>query len=110
MIQLAMAASYHMNQSIGLPSASEGAKGNMTKTENKRAMMCIIVSADSPEKLRPCDAWRVYDFAMENGCVALVSELLKERNAPAYRAFLEYERELFNERQLELEREPRKEI
>lgn len=82
----------------------------MTKTENKRAMRCVIVSADSPEKLRPCDAWRVYDFAWFNGCVSLVSELLKERNEPAYRAFLEYERELFNERQLELEREPQKEI
>lgn len=81
----------------------------MTKTENKRAMMCVMVSADTPEKLRHCDVWRVYDFAMENGCVAPVAELLKERNAPAYRAFLEYERELFNERQLELEREPRKE-
>ena len=81
----------------------------MTKSEIKRAAMCVMVSADSAERLRPCDVWRVYNFAKDNGCLPLVAELLKERNNQAYRAFLEYERELFNDRQLELERQPAKE-
>ena len=83
----------------------EGAKGNMTKSEIKRAAMCVMVSADSAERLRPCDVWRVYDFAKDNRCLPLVAGLLKERNSQAYRAFLEYEREIFNDKQLELERE-----
>ena len=55
----------------------------------------ITVAADSPESLRPCDAWRVYDEAEFMGLDDLnrVKSILKERNPAAYASMQEYEAE-----------------
>lgn len=64
----------------------------MNSTANHPA---ILIAADSPEKLRPCDAWRVYDTAIEMGADDLdtVKAILKEKNEAAYLELMEYEEE-----------------
>lgn len=53
----------------------------------------IAAAADSVEKLRPCDAWRVYEDALCAGLESLneVKSILKEGNPAAYRSMQEYE-------------------
>ena len=51
----------------------------------------IFRSADSAEKLRASDAWRVYDAALEFGVVAEVKNALREANPAAFAAMCEYE-------------------
>jgi hypothetical protein len=71
----------------------------MTATAtNSLVSSAILIAADSAAKLRACDAWRVYDFAYDNGIVAEVKELLRRENAAAFRAFFQYEGELIEER------------
>ena len=55
----------------------------------------ILVAADTPEKLRACDAWRVYDEAECMGLDELnkVKATLKATNPTAYSAMQEYEAE-----------------
>jgi hypothetical protein len=58
----------------------------------------IVVAADSAEKLRPCDAWRVYDEAEFMGMDDLntVKATIKEANPKAYLAMQEYEVEMMS--------------
>ena len=51
----------------------------------------IVRAADSAEKLRASDAWRVYDAALELGVVAEVKNALREANPAAFAAMCEYE-------------------
>ena len=51
----------------------------------------IFRAADSAEKLRAVDAWRVYDAALEFGVVAEVKNALREANPAAFAALCEYE-------------------
>ena len=51
----------------------------------------IVRAADSAEKLRASDAWRVYDAALEFGVVAEVKNALREANPAAFAAMCEYE-------------------
>ena len=62
---------------------------------NNETHPAITVAADSPESLRPCDAWRVYDEADFMGLAELnkVKAILKARNSEAYKAMQEYEAE-----------------
>ena len=62
----------------------------MTNIETHPA---IAAASDSAEKLRPCDAWRVYDEAVFMGIDELnkVKSILKTKNPEAYNAMQEYE-------------------
>jgi hypothetical protein len=51
----------------------------------------IVRAADSAEKLRASDAWRVYDAALELGVVSEVKNALRETNPAALAAMCEYE-------------------
>ena len=51
----------------------------------------ILVAADSPERVRPGDAWRVYEFALGKGIVGEVKFILRALNPSAFSAFCEYE-------------------
>jgi len=53
----------------------------------------IMVAADSPELVRPIDAWRVYDFALSKGAVSEVKFVLRVLNPHAFRALCQYEGE-----------------
>ena len=53
----------------------------------------ILVAADSPELVRPIDAWRVYDFALSKGIVSEVKFVLRVLNPHAFRALCQYEGE-----------------
>lgn len=53
----------------------------------------IIRAADSAEKVRASDAWRVYDAALELGVVAEVKDALRETNPVAFAALCKYEGE-----------------
>ena len=53
----------------------------------------IVVAADSPELVRPIDAWRVYDFALSKGVVSEVKFVLRVLNPHAFRALCQYEGE-----------------
>jgi hypothetical protein len=53
----------------------------------------ILVAADSPEKLRACDAWRVLEMAAELGVVSEVKAVLQKANPAAFAAVLECEAE-----------------
>ena len=52
-----------------------------------------MVAADSPELVRPIDAWRVYDFALSKGVVSEVKFVLRVLNPHAFRALCQYEGE-----------------
>ena len=54
----------------------------------------IAVCADSPARVRPCDAGRLYDMAKDAGVILYVRQVLERDNPPAYEAFEEYESEL----------------
>ena len=58
---------------------------------NALVRSAIFRSADSAEKLRAVDAWRVYDAALEFGVVAEVKNALREANPAAFAALCEYE-------------------
>ena len=51
----------------------------------------ILVAADFPERVRPGDAWRVYEFALGKGIVGEVKFILRVLNTSAFSAFCEYE-------------------
>ena len=51
----------------------------------------IMVAADSPELVRPIDAWRVYDFALSKSVVSEVKFVLLVLNPSAFSALCEYE-------------------
>ena len=51
----------------------------------------ILTAADSCEKLRPVDAWRVYDAALALGVVWETKNALRLANPNAFRAMCEYE-------------------
>ena len=53
----------------------------------------IMVAADSPELVRPIDAWRVYDFALSKGVVSEVKFVLRVLNPHTFRALCQYEGE-----------------
>ena len=69
-------------------------RGHLTHMTNT-THPAILVAADTPEKLRSCDAWRVYDEAEFMGLDELnkVKATLKETNPAAYSAMQEYEAE-----------------
>lgn len=51
----------------------------------------ILTSADSCERLRPCDAWRVYEAALALGVVWETKNALRLTNPNAFMAMCEYE-------------------
>lgn len=51
----------------------------------------VLCAADSAEKIRTCDAWRVYDKALELGVVFELKRMLERVNKPALAAMCEYE-------------------
>jgi hypothetical protein len=53
----------------------------------------ILRASDAPGKLRACDAWRVYEAALEFGIVSEVKESLRNANPAAFAAMCEYEAE-----------------
>ena len=55
----------------------------------------ISVCADTPGKLRVCDASRLFEMALEERCMLGVKKLLKRHNVPAFKAFEEAESEHF---------------
>lgn len=55
----------------------------------------IAVCADSPEKLRACDAGRLLEMALEEDCLKSVKEILMVKNPQAFGAFEEAESDLF---------------
>lgn len=62
---------------------------------NNETHPAILIAADTTEKLRPCDAWRVYDTALDMGMDELnaVKATLKAQNPAAYQEMQEYEAE-----------------
>lgn len=54
----------------------------------------IQVAADTPEQIRPCDAWRVYEEAQEMGVLQDVKTLVSYHNERAYAEMIEYEKEM----------------
>ena len=64
---------------------------NCSKSIKALVRSAVVRASDTPEKLRPGDAWRVYDAAHELGVVAEVKQLLREVNPPAFAAYCEYE-------------------
>ena len=66
----------------------------MKNTKIKQRLLirsAIFRAADTAEKVRPCDAWRVYDAALEFGVVAEVKNALRQSNPRAFEAMCEYE-------------------
>jgi len=53
----------------------------------------ILIAANSPELVRVCDAWRVYDFALNKQIVSEVKFVLRVLNPTAFSAMCEYEAE-----------------
>ena len=53
----------------------------------------ILIAANSPELVRACDAWRVYDFALDRKIVSEVKFVLRILNPAAFSAMCEYEAE-----------------
>ena len=53
----------------------------------------ILIAANSPELVRACDAWRVYDFALNKHIVSEVKFVLRILNPAAFSAMCEYEAE-----------------
>jgi len=60
---------------------------------NNLVRSAIMLAADSPEKLRPQDAWRVYDCALSMGVVAELKAVLRNLNPKAFNALCQYEGE-----------------
>lgn len=58
----------------------------------------IAVCADSPSKLRPCDIFRLYDMAEEEGVLPYVKGVLKNHNLEALKAWEKYEAEAIEEK------------
>lgn len=65
----------------------------MTKQKKQAAYNCIAPCADSPAKLRPCDAPRLYELAIERKCLLAVKQILKEQNPAAYQALSAHAKE-----------------
>ena len=51
----------------------------------------LAIRAESPERVRSGDAWRVYDFALGKGIVGEVKFVLRVLNPFAFSALCEYE-------------------
>ena len=65
---------------------------------SKGALMAIKVCADSIEKIRPGDAFRLYDEAKNHGVITEIKELLSVHNPRTLETLNEYEKELFEEK------------
>ena len=73
------------------PIAEEKTAEKLWRKPDIRA--AIMVAADSPELVRPIDAWRVYDFALSKGVVSEVKFVLRVLNPHTFRALCQYEGE-----------------
>ena len=71
------------------PTAEEKTAEKLWRRPDIRA--AILVAADSPERVRAGDAWRVYDFALSKGVVSEVKFVLRVLNPHAFAAMCEYE-------------------
>ena len=75
--------------SIRQTAAEEKTAEKLWRKPDVRA--AILVAADSPERVRSGDAWRVYEFALGKGIVGEVKFVLRVLNPPDFSAFCEYE-------------------
>ena len=75
--------------SISQTAAEEKTAEKLWRKPDIRA--AILVAADSPERVRSGDAWRVYDFALGKGIVWEVKFVLRVLNPSAFSALCEYE-------------------
>jgi hypothetical protein len=55
----------------------------------------ITVCADSAETLRPCDAGRLFEMAIEDECLKQVKDILRAKNVKAFEAFEQAESDHF---------------
>jgi hypothetical protein len=55
-----------------------------------KAKAAILSCADSVNKIRPCDAFRVCDEAIKMGVLTEIENILKKENPAVYSAFCEY--------------------
>ena len=66
---------------------------NMDQTQKELYRMLFKQVADNIEKMRPCDAWRLWETVEDTAGAShhKVKQILKAKNIPAFNAYIEYE-------------------